>query len=73
MNYCYFSADIWVDTISALKQHNLSVERYINHYKVSNQHYLKLNVDQYFKSIDSIDTKIALNQHWFAFYTLAYF
>jgi hypothetical protein len=29
-----------------------------------NQHYLKLNVDQYFKSIDSIDTKIALNQHF---------
>jgi hypothetical protein len=58
MNFCYFSVVIWVDTIIAFKQHNISVERYINHFKVSNQHYLKLNVDQYFKSIDSIDTKI---------------
>jgi hypothetical protein len=61
MNLCYFSVDIWVDTIKALKQHNLSVETYINHFKVSNQHYLR--------SIDSIDTKIVLNQHCFAFYT----
>jgi hypothetical protein len=53
-----------IDTIIILKQHNLSVERYINHFKFSNQHYLKINVDQYFKSIDSIDTKIALNQHF---------
>jgi hypothetical protein len=64
MNLCYFSVDISIDTIIALKQHNLSVERYINHFKVSNQHYLKINVDQYFKCIDSIDTKIALNQHF---------
>jgi hypothetical protein len=61
MKLCYFSVDIWIDTIIALKQHNLSVEGYINHFKVLNQHYLKLNVDQYFKSIDSIDNKIALN------------
>jgi hypothetical protein len=61
MILCYFSVDIWIETIIALKQHNLSVERYINHLKVSNQHYLKINVDQYFKSIDSIDTQIALN------------
>jgi hypothetical protein len=60
MNLCFFSFDIWIDIIIALKQHNLSVERYINHSKVSNQHYLKLNVDQYFKSIDSIDLK----WHW---------
>jgi hypothetical protein len=46
MNICYFSVDTWIDTIKALKQHNLSVERYINHFKVSNQHYLNLNVDQ---------------------------
>jgi hypothetical protein len=61
MNLYYFSVDIWVDTIIALEQHNLSVERYINHYKVSNQHYLKLNVEQYVQSIVSIGTKIALN------------
>jgi hypothetical protein len=66
INLYYISVDIWVDTIIALKQHNFSVERYINHCKVSYQHYLKLNVDQYFKSIDSIDTKIALKQHFFA-------
>jgi hypothetical protein len=75
MNLCYFSVVIWVDTIRSLKQHNFSVARYINHFKVLNQHYLKLNVDQYFKSINSIDTKIALNQHFkstiFSFYTLA--
>jgi hypothetical protein len=47
MNLCYFSIDICIDTIIALKQHNLSVERYINHFKVSNQHYLKINADQY--------------------------
>jgi hypothetical protein len=70
INLCYFSIDIWVDTIKALKQHNFSVERYINHFKVSNQHYLKFNVDQFFKNIDSIDTKKVLNQHYFAFYTL---
>jgi hypothetical protein len=64
MKLCFFSVDIWIDTIIALKPHNLSVERYINHFKVSNQHYLKLNVDQYLKSIDLIDTKIALNQHF---------
>jgi hypothetical protein len=65
MNLCYFSVDISIDSIIALKQHNLSeVERDINHFKVSNQNYLKLNVDQYFNSIDSIDTKIALNQHF---------
>jgi hypothetical protein len=46
MNLCYFSVDI--DTIIALKQHNRSVKRYINHLKVSNQHYLKINVDQHF-------------------------
>jgi hypothetical protein len=46
MNLSYFSFDIRIDTIIALKQHNLSVERYINHFKVSNQHYLKINVDQ---------------------------
>jgi hypothetical protein len=63
MNLCYFSVDIWIDTIIALKQHNFSIELNINHLKVSNQHYLKLNVDQYFKSIDSIDNKKALNQH----------
>jgi hypothetical protein len=56
MNLCYFSDDIGVNTIIALKQHNRSVERYINHFKVSNQNYIKLIVDQYFKSIDSIDT-----------------
>jgi hypothetical protein len=56
MNLCYF-----VDTIKALKQHNFSVERCINHFKGSNQHYLKLSVDQYSQSNDSIDTKIALN------------
>jgi hypothetical protein len=44
----------------ALKQHNFSFERNINHFKVSNQHYLKINVDHYLKSIDSIDTKIVL-------------
>jgi hypothetical protein len=71
MNFSFFSVDIWFDTI-ALKQHNFSVERYINHFKVSNELYLKLNVDEYFKSIDSIDTKIALNQHYFSFYTLAF-
>jgi hypothetical protein len=65
MNVCYFSVDIWIDTIIiAFEQHNLSIELNINHFKVSNWHYLKLNVDQYFKSIDSIDTKIALNQHF---------
>jgi hypothetical protein len=53
MNLSYFSVDNWIDTIITLKQHNLSVERYTNHFKVSNQHYLMLNVDQYFKSIDS--------------------
>jgi hypothetical protein len=52
------------DTIIALKKPNFSVERYINHFKVSNQHYLKIIVDQYFKSIDSLDTKIALIQHF---------
>jgi hypothetical protein len=31
---------------------------YIKHFKVSNQHYLKLNVDQYLESIYSIYTKI---------------
>jgi hypothetical protein len=67
MNLSYFSVDIWIDTIVAFKQHNLSVERYINHFKVSNQHYLKFNVDQYFKSIEST----LLNQHYFAFYFLA--
>jgi hypothetical protein len=46
MNLCYLSVDIWIDTIITLKQHKISVERYINHFKVSNQHYLKLNVDQ---------------------------
>jgi hypothetical protein len=61
MNLCYFSVDIWINNILALKQHNLSVERYINLFKVSNQHYSKLNVDQYFESNDSIDTKKALN------------
>jgi hypothetical protein len=67
INLCYFSVDYWVHTIVALlKQHNFSVERYINHFKDSNQYYLKLNVDQYCKSIDWIDTKIALNQHYFA-------
>jgi hypothetical protein len=71
MNLCYFSVDIWIDTIIAFKQHNLRVEGYINHFKVSNQHYLKLNVDQYLKSIDSIDTEIALNQHYFAIHTSA--
>jgi hypothetical protein len=71
MNFCYFSVDIWVDTITALKEHNLRIEKYINHFKVSNQNYLKHNVDQYFKSIDFTDTKIALNQHYFLFYTLA--
>jgi hypothetical protein len=71
INLCYFSVVIWIDTIIALKQHNLSVERYINHFKVSNQHYFKLYVDQYFKSIDSIDTEIALNQHYFAIHTSA--
>jgi hypothetical protein len=64
MNLYFFSVDIWNDTIIELKQHNFSIELNINHFKVSNQHYLKLNVDQYFKSIDSIDTKIALNQHF---------
>jgi hypothetical protein len=64
MNLCYFSVEIWIDTIIALKQHNFCIELNINHFKVSNQHYLKLNVDQYFKSIDSIDTKKALNQHF---------
>jgi hypothetical protein len=54
MTLYYFSVDIWVDTSIALKEHNISVERYINHFKVSNQDYLKLSVDQYFKSIDSI-------------------
>jgi hypothetical protein len=49
--------------IIALKQHNLRIERNINHLKGSNQHYLKLNVDQYFKSINSIDMKIVLNQY----------
>jgi hypothetical protein len=71
LNLCYFSIDIWIDFLIALKQHNFSIELNINHFKVSNQHYLKLNVDQYFKSIDSIDTKIALNQHYFAIETLA--
>jgi hypothetical protein len=45
--------DIRVDTIIAIKQQK---EGYINHYKVSNEHNLKLNVDQYFKGIASIDT-----------------
>jgi hypothetical protein len=67
MKLCYFSVDIWIDTIIVLKQHYLSVESYINHFEVSNQHYLKINLDQYFKSIDSIDTKIGLNQHIFCF------
>jgi hypothetical protein len=67
MNLCYFSVDIRIDTIITLY---LSVERYINHFKVSNQHYLKLNVDQYFRNIDSIDTKIKLNQHYFGYYTV---
>jgi hypothetical protein len=71
MNLWYFSVDFLVDTIIALKKHSISVERYIKHFKDSNQHYLKLNVDQYFKSIDSIDPKIALNQHFFTFYSLA--
>jgi hypothetical protein len=71
VNLCNFFVDILVDTIIVLKQHNLSVERYFKHFKVSNQNYLKVNVDQYFKSINSIDTKIALNQHSFAFDTLA--
>jgi hypothetical protein len=56
MNLCFFSVDIWIDTFITLTHHNLSVERYINHFKVSNQHYLKINVYQYFKSIDSIYT-----------------
>jgi hypothetical protein len=60
MNLCYFSVDIWIDTIIALKQHYLSVERYINHFKVSNQDYLKINFDQYFKSIDSIGIESTL-------------
>jgi hypothetical protein len=67
MNWYYFNVDIWVDTVDTiipLKQHNLSVEWYINHFNVSNQHYLNLNVDLYFKSINSIDTKIVLNQHF---------
>jgi hypothetical protein len=64
MNLCYFSVDILIDPIIALKQNNCSVERYINHFKVSNQHYLKFHEDQYFKSIDSIYTKIAFNQHF---------
>jgi hypothetical protein len=46
MNLCNLSVDIRIDTIIALKQHNLSIERHINHFKVSNQRYLKLNVDQ---------------------------
>jgi hypothetical protein len=71
MNSCYFSVDIWVDTVIALKQHNLRIERNINCFKVSNQHYLKLNADRYFKSINSIDTKITLNQHYYVLYTLA--
>jgi hypothetical protein len=63
--------NIYINTIIALKQHNLSVERYINHFKVSKQHYLKRNEHQFFKSIDSIDTKKVLNQHYLAFYILA--
>jgi hypothetical protein len=63
--------NIYINTIIALKQHNLSVERYITHFKVSKQHYLKLNVDQYFERIDSIDTQKVLNQHYLAFYILA--
>jgi hypothetical protein len=35
INLCDFRVDILIDTIIALKQHNLSVERYINHFKVS--------------------------------------
>jgi SET domain-containing protein len=63
INLYYFSVDIWIDTIIALKQHK-NKKRYINHFKVSNQHYLKINVDQNLKSIDSIDIKTALNQHF---------
>jgi hypothetical protein len=65
MNLCYFSVDIWVDTNIALKQHNISFESYINLFKVSSQNYSNLNKDLYFKSIDSIDTKIALNHIYF--------
>jgi hypothetical protein len=39
MNQYYLSINIWVDTIIALKKHNLSIERIINHLKASNQHY----------------------------------
>jgi hypothetical protein len=44
INLCYFGVDIWIDTIKALKKHNVSVERYINYFKVWNQNYLKLDV-----------------------------
>jgi hypothetical protein len=50
-----------------LKQNNISVERYIDHFKVSNQQYLKLNKDPYFKSINSIDTKISIKSTLFCF------
>jgi hypothetical protein len=68
MDLCYFSVNTLIDTSIALKQHNISVERHINHFKISNQHYLNLTEDQYIKRIDSIDTKITF---FTAFHTFA--